>query len=125
MDLSKVSQYWHLLEAARTGETIQIKSNFNPLKWEDMVESNFTLKPEQYRVKPKEPSKLYLVWCFNSLTTSKRWVMVNQFMCDDDAVAYVNKNKLHDKMETRKYYVQEVVCPEPNDYFQVFNKEKV
>ena len=127
MDLSRAYEYLHLVEAASRGETIQIKYPDNVTQWrlkgwQDIKTSAFTCPPERYRVKTKEPSKMYVVWCFNSLTTSKRWVMVNHFMCEDDANAYATNNKVHDTKETRKYYVQEVVCPEPNDYLQVFNK---
>lgn len=129
MDLSRACEYLHLVEAASRGETIQIKYPDDITKqlsgWQDMKSSAFTCDPNLYRIKPKEPSKVYLVWCFNSLTTSKRWVMVAHCICEDHANAYVAHNKVYDPKETRKYCIQEVECREPNDYFIVFNKEKV
>jgi hypothetical protein len=50
MILSRINEYWHLLEAAKAGKTIQ---RLIDGKWYDVTSTDFTSCPEDYRVKPE------------------------------------------------------------------------
>jgi hypothetical protein len=52
MNLTRINEYWHLLEAAKAGKTIQWQFGGDG-KWRDLTESDLLDTPEHYRVKPE------------------------------------------------------------------------
>ena len=61
MKLSEIDKYWHLLEAAREGKTIQMLRNPTGRedRWMDRQTEAFNSPPDQYRIKP-EPLVLWV-----------------------------------------------------------------
>lgn len=66
MKLKDIDKYWHLLEAAREGKTLE---KWEGGAWVPYTSLNFCSPPEQYRVKPEEEWRnVYLIHCSLSLT---------------------------------------------------------
>lgn len=59
MNLRNIDKYWHLLEAAKAGKTIEVFSR--TWGWQTAETADFSESPEQYRVKPERATRPWRV----------------------------------------------------------------
>lgn len=101
MNLARINEYWHLLEAVKAGKQLQLLTRHG--NWEDLISGNvnFNQPPHTYRVKP-EPVTLYCVWW-----EGERWYL-NDYPTKEQAEYWL----IVRKKEGIKAFIQIITKPE-------------
>lgn len=118
MTINKIKNYWHLLEAIRSGKTLQW-TNDRGSTWNDYSPNaycSFSAPPEEYRVKPE---KKWRAWTSAKEVPVGAWIRdVNNpngisliLGCDDQHIDYVEtdvgfaQETFQDAFENTEYSV--------------------
>lgn len=110
MDITRINEYWHLLEALKAGKELQLWDSPIKNQWNDFItnEINFISEPQHYRIKPEIP-KGYVIW-YKSAHENK-WLSGSRFHTNKADVELEQKYARDDGYETR---AQEVIMDKPD-----------